>query len=116
MGLMLFQAADELGEVIQSAPPVDQIEEGNFDDSFSILLLSEENAEEIQTHLLNISEISEVVVSEWNEQETHTGEKLEVERLEKKKNQSRCSMKNRIQIRRNISQNQFVSILKNWIN
>lgn len=61
---MIFQVAEELGEIIQSIPPVDQIEEENFDYSFSILLLSEHEPKEIQSQLMNISEIKEVVVSE----------------------------------------------------
>ncbi|MCM3566988.1 chemotaxis protein CheA [Neobacillus mesonae] len=68
---MVFQAAEELGEVIQSNPPVEQIEEENFDDSFSILLLSERDTKEIQAAFHPISELSEVVVRELSdEQET----------------------------------------------
>lgn len=61
---MVFQAAEELGEIIQSNPTVEQIEEENFENSFTLLLLSDSSLQQIQTQLLNISEIKEVIVTE----------------------------------------------------
>ncbi len=61
---MVFQAVEELGEIIQSFPPVEQIEEENFDNSFSILLLSHRTTKEIQAQLQPISELSQVIVKE----------------------------------------------------
>jgi two-component system chemotaxis sensor kinase CheA len=81
---MIFQSTEELGEIIQSIPPVDQIEEEYFDDSFSILLLSEHNAQEIQLRLQKISEISEIIVSEITEPEMYVIEKSKMNGTEKK--------------------------------
>jgi two-component system chemotaxis sensor kinase CheA len=61
---MVFQTAEEFGEIIHSNPPVDQIEEENFQQSISLLLLSGRNMRDIQVQLLNISEIKDVYVSE----------------------------------------------------
>jgi two-component system chemotaxis sensor kinase CheA len=66
---MVFQAAEEIGEIIQSYPPVEQIEEENFDFSFTILLLSELDPREIQAQFHPISEITEVIVTERTAQE-----------------------------------------------
>jgi two-component system chemotaxis sensor kinase CheA len=61
---MVFQVAEELGEIIQTYPTVEQIEEENFDNSFTLLILSERELQEIQTQLLNVSEVKEVIVFE----------------------------------------------------
>lgn len=61
---MIFQAAEELGEIIMASPSVEQIEEEEFDDSFTLLILSDSESGEIHTNLSNISEIKEVLVTE----------------------------------------------------
>ncbi|MDR7235679.1 chemotaxis protein CheA [Neobacillus drentensis] len=66
---MVFQVAEELGEIIQTHPTVEKIEEENFGDSFSLLLLSQREIEEIQTQLANVSEVKKVIVSEQIHQE-----------------------------------------------
>jgi two-component system chemotaxis sensor kinase CheA len=80
---MIFQSTEELGEIIQSIPPVDQIEEEYFEDTFSILLLSEHNAQEIQLRLLKIPEINEITVSEITEPEMYVIEKSKMNGTEK---------------------------------
>jgi len=67
---MVFQAAEELGDIIQTVPTVEQIEEENFDNSFTILLLSVHDSKEIHAQLMNISEITEVIVSEMTDSYT----------------------------------------------
>lgn len=66
---MVFQVAEELGEIIKTNPTVDKIEEDNFGDSFSLLLLSQREMQEIQTQIGNVSEVKEVIVSERIHQE-----------------------------------------------
>ena len=61
---MVFQTAEEFGEIIHFNPPVDQIEEEKFQHSLSLLLLSGRNMRDIQVQILNISEIKDVYVSE----------------------------------------------------
>lgn len=72
---MVFQAAEELGEIIKSNPPVDQIEEENFTDSFTILLLSECDSQEILQTMANISEVEEVLISEKKSEDFNISEK-----------------------------------------
>lgn len=69
---MVFQVAEELGEVIQTHPTVVEIEEENFVDSFSLLLLSPCELLEIHTQLANVSEVKEVIISEGINQELAT--------------------------------------------
>ncbi|WHY79711.1 chemotaxis protein CheA [Neobacillus sp. WH10] len=66
---MVFQVAEELGEIIQTNPPVEEIEEEKFEHSFSLLLLSQCAMQEIQTRLTNVSEVKEVIVTEGLSQE-----------------------------------------------
>ena len=76
---LVFQAAEELGELIQTNPSVEQIEEDNFGDSFTLLMLSDRRAEEVHTNLINVSEIREVIVVEITSQEPeNTGTVTEV--------------------------------------
>ncbi|MGG3563618.1 chemotaxis protein CheA [Neobacillus rhizosphaerae] len=61
---LVFQAAEELGELIQTIPNVEQIEEEKFEDSFTLLMLSERSSQEIHAALINVSEVREVIVDE----------------------------------------------------
>ncbi|MED3624024.1 chemotaxis protein CheA [Neobacillus thermocopriae] len=61
---MVFQATEDLGEIIQTDPAVEQIEEDQFGDSFTLLLVTEHERSKIQAQLTNISEVKEVSVTE----------------------------------------------------
>lgn len=54
---MVMNALEELGEVIKSVPPVDELEKENFDNSFQVTLLTSADAEKIETSVLSISEV-----------------------------------------------------------
>lgn len=60
---MVMSALDELGEVIKSIPPVDELEKENFDFSFQALIVTDVEQEKIQQTLLAISEVEDVSVS-----------------------------------------------------
>ncbi|WHZ05389.1 chemotaxis protein CheA [Neobacillus sp. YX16] len=79
---MVFQVLEDLGEVLQTNPPVEQIEEEGFDDTFSILLLSPQEAQDIQKQLLNVSEVKSVLVVEQGNQEATIGEEVLVNEVE----------------------------------
>jgi two-component system chemotaxis sensor kinase CheA len=70
---MVFQVAEELGEVIQTLPTVEEIEEENFVDSFTLLLVSTFDMQEIQTKLAYVSEVKTVTVTERMKQEEVSG-------------------------------------------
>ncbi|KGP92877.1 chemotaxis protein CheA [Pontibacillus chungwhensis BH030062] len=57
---MVFEVLEQIGEVAQSAPTVDQLEEENFDLQFKVLLLSTHDEEDIQARILKVSEIDSV--------------------------------------------------------
>ncbi|QST01604.1 chemotaxis protein CheA [Pontibacillus sp. ALD_SL1] len=59
---MVFEVLEQIGEVAQSAPTVDQLEEENFDLQFKVLLLSTHDEEDIQARILKVSEVDSVVI------------------------------------------------------
>jgi two-component system chemotaxis sensor kinase CheA len=79
---LVFQATEELGELIQTNPSVEQIEEENFGDSFTLLMLSEHSSEEVHSKLINVSEIREVLVVEMGDQEPENKGSLPEEKVE----------------------------------
>ncbi|CEG25888.1 chemotaxis protein CheA [Bacillus sp. B-jedd] len=61
---MVFQAVEEMGDIVQAIPSAEQIEEGDFEDSFTLFVLTEQDPSHLKTHLLNISEVRNVTVME----------------------------------------------------
>ncbi|MFD1360417.1 chemotaxis protein CheW [Lentibacillus salinarum] len=59
---MVFEVLEHLGEVIKSVPAVDDLEEENFEQQFSLILLSDESAEDIKVGIHKVSEIEDVDV------------------------------------------------------
>jgi len=60
---MVFEVVEQLGEVIKSVPAVDDLEAENFEQQFSLILLSDESAEGIKAGIHKVSEIEHVDVS-----------------------------------------------------
>ncbi|MDT8901314.1 chemotaxis protein CheA [Anaeroselena agilis] len=59
---MVMNALDELGDVIKSVPPAEDLEKENFDHSFTVVALSDAEPEKVQHTLLAISEIETATV------------------------------------------------------
>lgn len=57
---LVFKAVEEFGEIINSKPPVQDIEDEKFDFEFSITVVSKESLERLKKTILSISEIREV--------------------------------------------------------
>ena len=57
---MVFETLEGKGDIIKSIPETEDIEEGNFDSSFELIYLSNEDPEEIKKEILKISEINNV--------------------------------------------------------
>lgn len=59
---LVFRELEALGEVIRSHPPVEDLENEQFDDSFTVVLITDQSAETVRERILNISEIAAVDV------------------------------------------------------
>ncbi|QDP40196.1 chemotaxis protein CheA [Radiobacillus deserti] len=63
---MVFEILEQEGEVIKSNPLVQDLEEENFEQSFSVLLVSKTDAEVLRQKVLKVSEIEEVLVQPFS--------------------------------------------------
>ncbi|MBQ7065669.1 MAG: chemotaxis protein CheA [Lachnospiraceae bacterium] len=63
---LVFKALEELGEIIVSIPPVQDIEDEKFDLDFSLIFLTDSSAEKVATAITNVSEIQEALVSNFD--------------------------------------------------
>lgn len=59
---MVFDVVEQVGEVIKSTPPAEELEEEKFDQSFLITIVSKTSGEEIQKRILKVSEVTNVDV------------------------------------------------------
>jgi len=59
---MVFEVLEQLGEVIKSDPPVSDLEEEDFEFTFSVILVSNQAPKEIEEKIKKVSEIESVMV------------------------------------------------------
>ncbi|PSL43950.1 two-component system chemotaxis sensor kinase CheA [Salsuginibacillus halophilus] len=59
---MVFEILEEAGEVIKSTPPVDELEEENFDHEFIVTLVTKESKEDLNERINRISEIQNIEI------------------------------------------------------
>jgi two-component system chemotaxis sensor kinase CheA len=57
---MIFEALNEAGEVIKSTPPVEMLEEEQFDQEFLLAVVTKQSAEQLYERLMKVSEVEEV--------------------------------------------------------
>ncbi|CAM3918502.1 chemotaxis protein CheA [Geobacillus stearothermophilus] len=60
---MVFEQLNEVGEIVKAMPPVEMLEEEQFDREFLVTVVSKAPADELQKRLMGISEIDDVKVS-----------------------------------------------------
>lgn len=63
---MVFEILEQLGEVIKTDPSVHDLEEENFDLTFTILLVSKNNPEEIKQKINKVSEIDHILINHFS--------------------------------------------------
>ncbi|MCR5175926.1 MAG: chemotaxis protein CheA [Anaerovibrio sp.] len=61
---MVMNALDELGDVLKSVPPAEDLEQEKFDHSFEVAIVTDADAKTLESAVSAISEISNVVVTE----------------------------------------------------
>ena len=62
---LVFKSIENKGELIKSVPTTEQIEDEEFDFDFSWILATKESKETIRTLIMNVSEIAEVYIDEF---------------------------------------------------
>ncbi|WBL13273.1 chemotaxis protein CheA [Sutcliffiella sp. NC1] len=72
---MVFEVVEKLGEVIKSDPPVEVLEEENFDNFFTITIVSKDSEESIQQRIFKVSEVEKVDIQVINVKQLQENEK-----------------------------------------
>ncbi|SKA99939.1 chemotaxis protein CheA [Sporosarcina newyorkensis] len=57
---MTFEILEKFGEVIKTVPTVEKLENEEFDQNFTIVLLTHEDADDLKAKIMKVSEIEEV--------------------------------------------------------
>ncbi|MBO8138206.1 MAG: chemotaxis protein CheA [Desulfotomaculum sp.] len=57
---LIFETLQQMGEVIKSTPPADELQEGSFDLSFEVVLLTREDLDQVKNTLMSIAEVNRV--------------------------------------------------------
>ncbi|MGE7903668.1 chemotaxis protein CheW [Peribacillus sp. NPDC094092] len=60
---MVFEVLEKSGEVIKSHPPVELLEEEQFDQQFTVTMVTTESSEEIKNKIMKVTEVDQVVVN-----------------------------------------------------
>ncbi len=61
---MVFEVLEKSGEIIKSEPSVDKLEEEQFDQSFTVTLITNEDAASLEKKVMKVSEVEKVALSE----------------------------------------------------
>ncbi|MBH9965460.1 chemotaxis protein CheA [Rossellomorea oryzaecorticis] len=61
---MVFEVLEKSGEIIKSEPSVDKLEEEQFDQSFTVTLITNEDAVSLEKKVMKVSEVEKVALSE----------------------------------------------------
>ncbi|HEY4601576.1 MAG TPA: chemotaxis protein CheA [Cerasibacillus sp.] len=63
---MVFEVLEKHGEVIKADPPVNDLEEENFDFRFKVLFITKHPEDELKKKLKKISEVNDVIISSFS--------------------------------------------------
>lgn len=86
---MVFRLLEEEGEVIQSYPSVQEIEEEQFDRTFEVIYISRQEAERLKESILKIAEIEQVELQTLSYDDLKRIEKNEEGRASQQKGEKR---------------------------
>ena len=79
---MVFELLEKMGDVIKSSPTVERLENEDFDQSFTVALVTVEAKEVVQKKLMKVSEVTEIIVNEVSIEQLKTRQKDESENNE----------------------------------
>ncbi|MGM1045267.1 MAG: chemotaxis protein CheW [Bacillota bacterium] len=61
---MVFELLERAGEIVKTFPDVEDIEQGEFDRVFSMYFITQKNAADLESQIMNISEVDSVTVAD----------------------------------------------------
>ncbi|QHS21858.1 chemotaxis protein CheA [Virgibacillus sp. MSP4-1] len=88
---MVFEVLEDLGEVIKTSPSVEELEEEDFNDQFSVVLLTQDSLDSVKDKIMKISEIKQVEGASLEDSQVHmpNDEKKEKDSLKETKPQEK---------------------------
>lgn len=78
---MVFEVLERLGEVIKSEPTVNELEEEDFDLSFTVIFVSKESVEKIKENISKVSEIERVTINSFSIKDIKKDQQIQSEKL-----------------------------------
>lgn len=78
---MVFEVLEKMGDIIKTSPTVEELEEEQFDQMFTVTLVTKESKQDVEQKILKVSEIDKVEVNLLDLEEIKT---KEIERIEEK--------------------------------
>lgn len=90
---MLFEIFEQAGEVIKSSPHVEQLESEEFDTTFHVILLTEEQADTLQAKAMKVSEVEQVTVTAITQETLGASEEEEEKQVEEAPKQEAAAPK-----------------------
>ncbi|MCL6478370.1 MAG: chemotaxis protein CheA [Peptococcaceae bacterium] len=61
---LIFETLQQIGEIIRSDPPAEDIQDGKYGDGFSLVLITKEDAGQIKNLLMSIAEVNSVDIEQ----------------------------------------------------
>ncbi|WP_101843902.1 chemotaxis protein CheA [Halobacillus sp. Marseille-P3879] len=80
---MVFDVLEQMGEVILSTPPVEDLENEDFETDFQVLFVTEESREDIDAKIMKVSEVHSVHITEYKISETENKAQVPSAQIEK---------------------------------
>ena len=60
---LIFETLQQVGEIIKSLPPAEDLQDGKYDGGFSVLIFTQEDAGQIKNLIFSIAEVTDVKVT-----------------------------------------------------
>src|SRR5699024_8162969 len=107
---MVFEVLEQLGEIVKSEPSVNDLEEENFDNSFTVLFVSKETKTVIEEKISKISEINTITihpfsVDSYKKEQQNVEESIDEKKEEKQTTKQSPKQTQQVQKRKTIRVN-----------
>lgn len=78
---MVFEILESAGDIIKSVPTVDNLEDEEFDQNFTAVLITQEAADVLQAKIMKVSEVDEVIITPITNEYLREGKRTQEEIL-----------------------------------
>ncbi|MBO1265340.1 chemotaxis protein CheA [Proteiniclasticum sp. SCR006] len=88
---LVVNKLEQSGEILETSPGVEDLEEGNYEEIFKLLYLSQKGPEAVRETIENVAEIEEVEMKEISEEDLQHAYLISTEKTEEKNTETRVS-------------------------